>query len=157
MKKFKFSLQQVLDVKVHQKMQVSRELVDLEKRKNAIESSIQKLARQWQREKAALQRNMKELVSAEYRMRLAYLQHLDHQIDFERRKLVSLSAKIGAVRHKLMQYAREEQALSLLSEKKQETYRKTLRKKEQDATDELSSQRIVHRMLERAVRKKHIN
>jgi len=149
MKRFRFNLQQVLDLKANQKQHVAQNLAVAERAKNRIESTIERLTESWKREKEALDGSMKKMVAAEYQMRVRYLDHLDLQIERERNNLFEASSKVADVRRKLIQFSQEEQALNILKDKKYQHFQKELGKREQADLDELVSQRSIVKSIAR--------
>lgn len=156
MKHFRFSLQQVLDLKAHQKQEVAIDLAALEHDRENLEKRLDRLASEWAAEKKALNSQVSELKLAEYRMRVQYLEYLDATIQKERKALLALAGKIAEKRQKLLRCAQEERALSLLRGRHATAYEKAVRAGERRKVDELNIQRTLHQLLDSGFHKKYV-
>ncbi len=138
MKRFKFSLEQVLNLKSNLKKQVQQELAGLEADRRQLEEKIQHLGDQWQRENQALQSSNESLQAAEYQLRLSYLDFLDRKINQEKESLFALMNRLAETRSKLLTLSREEQMLEKLRERKAEQHRQEVIRAEQAFNDEIA-------------------
>ncbi len=138
MKRFKFSLEQVLNLKSNLKKQVQQELAGLEADRRHLEEKIQHLGDQWQRENQALQSSNESLQAAEYQLRLSYLDFLDRKINQEKESLFALMNRLAETRSKLLTLSREEQMLEKLRERKAEQHRQEVIRAEQAFHDEIA-------------------
>ncbi len=142
MRPFKFTLEQVLDLKEGMKKQLAVEVTGLEREEARIQRRLEQLSNEWQRESAALSKDSRSLVAAEYRLRASYLDYLNQQIEDERHKLMEISRHLAIKREKLLQYAREQNILEKIRDKKRSEFRKSEQKREQKQLDELATLRF---------------
>lgn len=143
MSRYRFSLQQVLDLKASLKRQMTYEIASLEKQERDVQQRIERLSKQWEHESAALAAEMSALKAAEYRMRVNYLQYLNQQIETERRKLFQIAGELANKRQKFIQLSREETILEKLRERREKEYHKQVRRREQKELDEVAARRLV--------------
>ncbi len=141
MRPFKFTLEQVLDLKEGMKKQLAVEVTGLEQQEAQIQRRLEQLSREWRKESDALARDSRSLVAAEYRLRSSYLDYLNQKIEDERHKLMEVSRHLAQKREKLLQYAREQKILEKIREKKRAEFRKAEQKREQKQLDELATLR----------------
>lgn len=144
MRRFKFTLEQVLRLKAAQKRQVSSELSQLEAAYAVIESKIHRLSEQWQQETEALRQVERNLVAAEYALRVNYLDYLDHKMNEEKQRLLHQSHLISETRQKLSRLAREEKTLQRLRMRQQVRHEKEQARLEQAEIDDIAAQRRVY-------------
>ena len=156
MKKFKFSLQQVLDLKKSERSQIEQELNRLKNQRSIIEEKVDKIGREWQAESQALARSEKDLLAAEYRMRLTYLDFLDHKILQENENLMKVMRQISEVQEKLLVMTRDEKVLKRLREKRYDEHIVEMRREEQNIADEIANQRTIQSVIGSAGFKRYI-
>ncbi len=141
---FKFSLQQVLDLKESQKDQIAHEIGLLEKKQMEVQARIEKLGREWQKESRALERVASKLLAAEYRLRVAYLDYIDTQIEAEKRKFFEIASQLAKKRQKYFQFSREQKIFENLRQKRLAEFREEEIRKAQTEIDEIATQRHVY-------------
>ncbi len=142
MARFRYSLQQVLELKNGMKKQISAEVAGLERQEAEIQNRIQALHREWEQERKALTEEAKQMVAAEFQLRTAYIENLNRKMEAERRELLEVSRRLAEKRKKLLQYAREQKILEKLRERKLAEFRKAERIREQKQLDELANVRF---------------
>ncbi len=147
MKRFRFSLQQVLDLKTSQKRQIENELAVLQRQKKRLGSNLQDLRCQWQAENEKLAMSKRKALDADYRLRRAYLDFIDQQSEVENKSLQNVLKQISTTREKLAAIIQEEKAIKKLRDKRFDDFYAALRKEEQDTSDDLVNQRIIQEMM----------
>lgn len=148
MKRFEFSLQQVLNLKTSQKNQIENEMAVLQAQKKQLESNLQELAVQWQTENEKLNVAKRASLDTDFRLRRAYLDFIDQQTQIENKTLQNVLKQISTTREKLAMIIQEEKVIQKLREKRFDAYQAALRKEEQDASDDLVNQRVIQQILE---------
>ncbi|HHL73651.1 MAG TPA: flagellar export protein FliJ [Bacteroidetes bacterium] len=156
MKRFKFSLEQVLNLKTNMKRQVQQELAGLEAQRVRIEEKIEHIGEQWQRENEALQNANESLQAAEYQLRLSYLDFLDKKINSEKEQLFRVMDQLAEKRNKLLTITREEQMLEKLRERKAEQHRKEVVRAEQSFNDEIAARSTGWKVVSAVDSKRHV-
>lgn len=145
MKKFKFSLEQVLRLKDSQKKQLEQEIAGLDLQRHHLEQHLEKLNEEWMSEKRAINESKKKMVAAELRMRNNYLEFLDQKIEIEKKSLLNLQREITQKREKYVGMIQEIKVLMKLREKRMEEYALAMNREEQAMNDEVSSQQFAKR------------
>jgi len=148
MKRFEFSLQQVLDLKTSQKHQIENEIAGLLAQKNQLEANLRELSDQWQAENDKLNLAKRKSLDAEFRLRRAYLDFIDQQSRIENKTLQNVLKQISTTREKLAVIIQEEKVIKKLREKRFDAYQAALRKEEQDASDDLVNQRVIQQIMD---------
>ncbi|KAA3657772.1 MAG: hypothetical protein DWQ10_12555 [Calditrichaeota bacterium] len=147
MKRFKFSLQQVLNLKTSQKFQIENDMANLQRQKLRIEKNLNDLTQQWQTEQKALAMEQGRKIDADYRLRMGYLDFLDQQIAVENKTLLNVVKQISTTREKLAIVMQEEKVIKKLRDKRYEEHMTTEQQEEQKITDDLVNQRVVQDIL----------
>ncbi len=140
MSRFKFSLQQVLELKQSLKKQLATEIIKLELEEEKVQNRIKKLTQEWENEGRALEAEKSSLVAAEYRLRMSYLEYLSEKIEEERKALFDIARLLATKRQKLIQFSREQKILEKLRERREQEFRKQERRREQKEIDEVAAQ-----------------
>ncbi|KAA3615461.1 MAG: hypothetical protein DWQ05_14010 [Calditrichaeota bacterium] len=147
MKRFRFSLQQVLNLKASQKFQIENELASLHRQKNQIEESLSELTKQWQAENDALSLNKRKSLDSDYRIRVAYLEFLDQQFEVENKTLLNVMKQISTTQEKLATIIQEEKVIKKLRDKRFDEFVSATKKEEQAINDDLVNQKVIQQIL----------
>lgn len=146
MKRFRFSLEQVLRLKSIQKQNYAEKLAQLNADYHRQEEKLDRLREAWNAEEHSLKKSATSLLAAEYLLRVNYLDYLDQQMQREQSVLMDISRQMAEIRQKLSVYAREENMLTRLRDKQRLSHTKEQERKEQLSLDDLTLQRrIFHR------------
>ncbi|MCA9733263.1 MAG: flagellar export protein FliJ [Deferribacteres bacterium] len=147
MKRFRFSLQQVLNLKTSQKYQIENEMAALQRQKLNIESNLNDLTNQWQAEQRALAMGAGRKIDADYRIRMGYLDFIDQQIVVENKTLLNVVKQISTTRERLAIVIQEEKVIKKLRDRRYEEHVAAAQKEEQNITDDMVNQRVVQDIL----------
>jgi flagellar FliJ protein len=134
-KKFKFNLQKVLDVKEIRLKKIQRELAIFKKQKSEAEEKLIKQQYEFEKFCTSMYKEEEKNVSD---IKLAYshfYQYLE-DLDTQKKELINLGKKIEETRNKLINEQRDFKILSKLKEKYYSAFIAKGQKEEQNSLDE---------------------
>lgn len=137
MKKFKFGLQKVLDVKEMKLKKTQKDLAFVQKQHHEEQEILYKIQYDFEKYCAAMYSEKEENIS-EIKIKYSHFyQYLD-QIHLQKRKISDLEQKIETVRAQLIAEQQDEKILSKLKEKYYATFVNDWRLEEQNVLDEIA-------------------
>lgn len=152
MKKFKFSLEKVLDVKKSEEKILQKELVVLQRELYDKENESKKIRRKINKEfKRKEKLNRKVTNSSKIMMIHKYIQNLQMEFDRTQETISQLIIKVENARQRLLEKVKEKKSIEKLKELKYEKYKKQQKKTEQEFLDEISSQKGNNNGLQEAL------
>ncbi len=137
MKKFKFRLQKVLDVKEQVIRKTQRDLAFHQKLKTRAEEELATLQDTLVQQSRKLER-MDDESAAQIQMEYDYFYQIMDSINQQEEKIREIERKIEDIRSLLMEQQKERKILAQLKEKYRNSYLETVRKEEQMLLDELA-------------------
>lgn len=140
MKKFKFRLQRLLDLRTQQKRAIAAMLAKLQKRLRDLEEEMKTIEKEWRGRRRELMAKSSMLLRE--RMELSeYLEAIEHRLACMQRKRLGLLQEIEEVRSSFEMAARAEKVLEKLKERKSEEFRWRLGNAGQHMVDEIAMQK----------------
>jgi flagellar FliJ protein len=137
MKKFKFRLQKVLDVKEQVIRKTQRDLAFHENLKSQAESELTALQETLRAQSRKIE-TMHGESAADIQMEYDYFYQLLEAIKAQQQKIKQIEQKTAEIRNLLMEQQKERKILAKLKEKYQNSYLESVRKEEQILLDELA-------------------
>jgi len=141
MKKFKFSLEKVLEIKEIEEKIIQKKLLEVQRQIYEAEAMIITLT-----EKIALERekiikmSQTTTTSNDIMLHQKYIENLDKNIVLLRESIITLRLNEEAIKKQLIEKSREKKALERLKEIKFEEFRKEYNKEQQLFIDDISIQ-----------------
>jgi len=144
MKKFKFPLQALLDVKLHKEEEVKRRLakknLEAEETRRSIEE-IQEKLKQFQADEKEKRRGGENIVSL--RNSVSYRHSVKLELLDAGRRLDNIMVKIYAINQELVKASQERRAVEIIKEKRFAEWKKQNNMIEQKFIDDLSQQGYI--------------
>lgn len=139
MKKFKFSLEKVKELRETQEKLIKRELSVTQQELYFTETKRDKVKEeinhQWKNRSDNEATNSNAIMAAIY-----YIESLEEKLTFLNKEIYQLEEKISEIRGRLLAKVKEKKTLEKLKELKQLEYKKLMKKKDQETMDEISVQ-----------------
>ncbi|WP_027338691.1 flagellar export protein FliJ [Halonatronum saccharophilum] len=146
MKKFKFRLQTILDLKKREEDLIQKDLIRLKKEKSKVVDQLN----QFKEEKRKLQQKIEEDEGKRIDLKLAlrsreYIEYLNGEIEELTMQLDYWKKEISKCKERLLEKTKEKKSFLKLKEKKNEQYWKEYRAKEQKLNDELANNKYIRK------------
>jgi flagellar FliJ protein len=137
MKRFKFRLQKVLDVKDMMLKKVQRDLAFVKNQRLEAEEKLIKYQYEYEQFCIIMYRNVEKNVSEIKREYSHFYQFLD-EIDAQKKEIAELDKKVEKIRNQLINAQRDQKILSKLKDKYYESFVTQEQREEQVILDEMS-------------------
>lgn len=141
MKKFKFTLEKVLEIKEIEEKVIYKDLLKIQHQILETEKNISDLQEKISQEgKKANSLNQEVKTSTDIMLHYNYIQSLDIEVEHLKEHLDTLKLNESILKTKLVEKSREKKALERLKEIKYEEYKKEYNKEQQAYLDDVSIQ-----------------
>ena len=141
MKRFKFSLEKVLEVKEIEEKIIQKNLLLVQNQIFETEKKITSIAEKISAErKKVCELSLKLINSVEIMLHYKFIESLNNEADFLKDNLKSLRLNEQKIKNQLIEKSKERKALEKLKEIKYEEFRKVYNKEQQLFLDDISIQ-----------------
>jgi flagellar FliJ protein len=141
MKKFKFSLEKVLEIKEIEEKIIQKALLTIQREIFETETIISRLSENVTNERVKICKlNQSITTSKDIMLHQKHIENLENKIQFLRENLITLRINEETTRNQLIAKSREKKAIDRLKEIKYEEFRKNYKKEQQLFIDDISIQ-----------------